>query len=81
MFLEGLTKNYIGYFMEFYTFEHDAEYLLKRVKVGIQYGVIVDFSNSHGLCFGVVFPNIHGNSGRTETLEIKWFEPEEIEIL
>ena len=65
----------------FYNFEPDAEYLLKRVRVGKKYGVIVDFSNAHGLFFGVVFPNVRGSSGRSGVLNIEWLDPDEVDIL
>lgn len=45
-----------------------------------QIGVCVDFSDSHGLIYGLVFPNLHGHSGRKDELKIHWFEPEEIEF-
>jgi hypothetical protein len=44
-------------------------------------GIIVDYSDSHGECYGLVFPNKKGHYGRKESLEVFWFEPEEIEIL
>ena len=65
----------------FYDYEPDAVYLLQRVDVAGRAGVIVDFSNSHGLCFGVIFPNRDGSSARTETMKVKWFDPDEVEIL
>ena len=45
-------------------------------------GVIVDYSNGHGLCYGVVFPNLNGYYGRIgkETLQVHWYEPDEIEL-
>ncbi len=76
--------------------EPDADYLYKKVKIikhiedeGYisprpyvkqligEVGVIVDYSNSHGLCFGVVF---HA-PGHPDSLEILWFEPEEVKFL
>ena len=39
-----------------------------------------DYSDSHGLCYGMVFPNLKGSCGREKYLEVFWFEPEEIEI-
>lgn len=64
---------------KFYDYESDAQYLLKRVKVGKKYGVIVDFSNSHGLCFGVVFPNTNGSYGREDSLTIEWID--EVDVM
>ena len=73
---------------DYFDYEPDAKYLLKTVRVNqFTYekckglGVIVDFSNAHGLCFGVVFPTVFGSQGRNETLAICWFEPHQVEIL
>lgn len=41
--------------------------------------VIVDYSDGHGLCYGVVFPNVNGYYGRKDNFEIHWFEPEQLE--
>jgi hypothetical protein len=41
--------------------------------------VIVDYSDSHGLCYRVVAPNFNGNSGRDEELEFVWVDPDELE--
>jgi hypothetical protein len=63
--------------------ERDARYLLKTVKVKLsgKTGVIVDYSNAHGLCFGIVYPNTRGHYGREESLFIEWFDPNEIEFV
>lgn len=50
------------------------------IKTGYK-GVIVDFSNSHGIRYGIVFPNLKGHSGRKEQLTVHWFDPEEITII
>ena len=44
-------------------------------------GVIVDYSDSHGDLYGVVFPNFSGSYGRKDTLTLCWFEMYEIELL
>ena len=75
--------------LKLYDYEPDASYLLRIVKAldkdepggEMRYGVIVDFSNAHGLCFGVIFPNIKGSSSRETKLLIHWFEPEEVEFI
>jgi hypothetical protein len=41
-------------------------------------GVVVDYSDSHGLCYGLVFPNTKGFYGRTDSLPIRWFDPKEV---
>jgi hypothetical protein len=44
--------------------------------------LVVDYSNAHGLTYGVVKPNFDGLKGRTEShLEICWVEPDELEVL
>lgn len=60
---------------------HPPIQLLDKIKVleTQQHAVVVDYSDAHGLCYGVVFPNANGHSGRTNNLQIHWFEPEEIE--
>jgi hypothetical protein len=42
--------------------------------------VIVDYSDAHGLVYGVVEPNFHGLFGRKEELHIHWIEPDELEF-
>jgi len=49
-------------------------------KIGL-IGVIVDISDAHGLCYGLVFPNEHGYAGRLDSLPVFWFEPDEIELV
>jgi hypothetical protein len=44
-------------------------------------GIIVDYSDSHGLCYALVFPNLKGYYGRKEQLTVHWFDPEEITII
>jgi hypothetical protein len=59
----------------FYDKEKDSEYVHKRryVKKFIgKVGVIVDVSNAHGLCYGIIFPE------RKEYLKVYWFEPNEV---
>lgn len=78
-----------------FNYESDASWLLERIRVTDDYsgdfgklGVIVDFSNSHGLCFGVTFPNVHGRNGRSylerppqQYLDVEWFDPWQVEII
>lgn len=62
----------------------DSEYTMDRKYVDEYmgaWGVIVDYSDSHGECYGIVFANFNGSSGRKEHLEVFWFEPDEIEII
>ena len=44
-------------------------------------GVVIDISNSHGLCYGLVFPNLKGYYGREKQLTIHWFDPEDITFI
>ena len=46
---------------------HPPIQLLDKIKVleTQQHAVVVDYSDAHGLCYGVVFPNANGHSGRT----------------
>lgn len=64
----------------YYNYESDANFLLSVVKLkgDDKFGTIVDFSNSHGLMFGVIFPNVHGSRGRTDTMTVEWHEPDEL---
>lgn len=41
--------------------------------------LVVDYSDSHGLTYGVVEPNFNGSRNRKDELEIHWLEPEELE--
>jgi hypothetical protein len=55
----------------------DAVIAMTGPRIG-QTGIIVDVSDSHGLCYGVVFPNISGADGRQDSLSVYWFEPNEL---
>jgi hypothetical protein len=61
-----------------YWWDKERSYVKKYIG---QTGVVVDYSNSHGECYGLVFPNEKGYYGRTDSLEIFWFDPIELEIL
>lgn len=66
------------------SYSGDAGYTISRAYVNYymnQNGVIVDFSNSHGLCFGIVFPNRYGSQERKDSLHVYWFEQDEIVIV
>jgi len=75
--------------LKLYDYEPDASYLLRIVKAldkdepsgEMRYGVIIDFSNAHGLCFGVIFPNTKGSYNRDIIMKIQWFDPEEVEFI
>lgn len=43
--------------------------------------VIVDISDSHGLMYGIVYPNFYGSSKRQSLLEVHWLEPDELEYI
>ena len=41
--------------------------------------LVIDYSDSHGLCYQVVEPNFNGSCGRKENVDIYWIEPEYLE--
>jgi hypothetical protein len=41
--------------------------------------VVVDYSDAHGLVYGVIEPNFDGHRGRKDTCPIYWLDPEELE--
>jgi len=59
---------------------HFLPQLLDKIFINnVGYGTIVDISNSHGLSYGVVFPNKNGASSRSKTLDIVWHSFDEIQ--
>lgn len=52
-----------------------------RVKHSGQVVLVVDYSDSHGLVYGVVTPNFDGHRGRSphNILQVQWIEPEDLE--
>lgn len=64
--------------------DHPPIKLLEKVKVltgqrAGQLGCVVDYSDSHGLCYRVVFPNLNGAYSRKDWIESEWLDPEQIE--
>lgn len=45
-----------------------------------QIGVCVDYSDAHGLYYGLVFPNLKGHAGRKDDLKIYWFDSEQLKF-
>jgi hypothetical protein len=60
----------------------DSEWLVRRAdfmpELLNQMVLIVDISNSHGLTYGVVKPNLAGSYGRKNELTVYWLDPTEV---
>jgi hypothetical protein len=50
------------------------KYLPVTIRATGQKGIIVDCSDAHGLCYGVIFPNEGGALTRVEACKIFWYE-------